>query len=274
MTSESMLIMKNVSKTFNSGTVNEKCALDQVELTLKRGDFATIVGSNGAGKSTLFNAITGAFFVDKGLIMLDGEDITYCKEHVRSKVIGHLFQDPLKGTAPHMTIEENMALAYLRASTSKNAYFSRIKAADKKKFREHLALLEMGLEDRMKNPVGLLSGGQRQALTLLMATMVTPKILLLDEHTAALDPATAEKVLNLTKQIVAKRQITCLMVTHNMQQALELGNRTLMMDGGRIVLDVSGDMRASMTVEDLLNEFARRAGKELDNDRILATVKQ
>lgn len=274
MTSESMLIMKNVSKTFNSGTVNEKCALDQVELTLKRGDFATIVGSNGAGKSTLFNAITGAFFVDKGLIMLDGEDITYCKEHVRSKVIGHLFQDPLKGTAPHMTIEENMALAYLRASTSKNAYFSRIKAADKKKFREHLALLEMGLEDRMKNPVGLLSGGQRQALTLLMATMVTPKILLLDEHTAALDPATAEKVLNLTKQIVAKRQITCLMVTHNMHQALELGNRTLMMDGGRIVLDVSGDMRASMTVEDLLNEFARRAGKELNNDRILATVKQ
>ena len=274
MTSESMLIMKNVSKTFNSGTVNEKCALDQVELTLKRGDFATIVGSNGAGKSTLFNAITGAFFVDKGLIMLDGEDITYCKEHVRSKVIGHLFQDPLKGTAPHMTIEENMALAYLRASTSKNAYFSRIKAADKKKFREHLALLEMGLEDRMKNPVGLLSGGQRQALTLLMATMVTPKILLLDEHTAALDPATAEKVLNLTKQIVAKRQITCLMVTHNMHQALELGNRTLMMDGGRFVLDVSGDMRASMTVEDLLNEFARRAGKELDNDRILATVKQ
>ena len=273
MTSENMLIMKNVSKTFNPGTVNEKCALDQVELTLKSGDFATIVGSNGAGKSTLFNAITGAFFVDKGLIMLDGEDITYRKEYVRSKVIGHLFQDPLKGTAPHMTIEENMALAYLRASTSKNAYFSRIRAADKRKFREHLALLEMGLEDRMKNPVGLLSGGQRQALTLLMATMVTPKILLLDEHTAALDPATAEKVLNLTKQIVAERQITCLMVTHNMHQALELGNRTLMMDGGRIVLDVSGDVRKGMTVEDLLSEFAKRAGKELDNDRILATVR-
>lgn len=273
MTSENMLIMKNVSKTFNPGTVNEKCALDTVSLTLKSGDFATIVGSNGAGKSTLFNAITGAFFVDKGLIMLDGEDITYRKEYVRSKVIGHLFQDPLKGTAPHMTIEENMALAYLRASTSKNAYFSRIKAADKKKFREHLALLEMGLEDRMKNPVGLLSGGQRQALTLLMATMVTPKILLLDEHTAALDPATAEKVLNLTKQIVAERQITCLMVTHNMHQALELGNRTLMMDGGRIVLDVSGDVRKDMTVDDLLSEFAKRAGKELDNDRILATIK-
>lgn len=273
MTSENMLIMKNVSKTFNPGTVNEKCALDEVSLTLKSGDFATIVGSNGAGKSTLFNAITGAFFIDRGLIMLDGEDITYRKEYVRSKVIGHLFQDPLKGTAPHMTIEENMALAYLRASTSKNAYFSRIKAADKKKFREHLALLDMGLEDRMKNPVGLLSGGQRQALTLLMATMVTPKILLLDEHTAALDPATAEKVLNLTKQIVAERQITCLMVTHNMHQALELGNRTLMMDGGRIVLDVSGDVRKDMTVDDLLSEFAKRAGKELDNDRILATIK-
>lgn len=272
MTNENMLIMKNVSKTFNPGTVNEKCALDNVELTLKKGDFATIVGSNGAGKSTLFNAITGAFFVDKGLIMLEGEDITYQKEHVRSKVIGHLFQDPLKGTAPHMTIEENMALAYLRASTTKNAYFSRINAADKRKFREHLALLGMGLEDRMKQPVGLLSGGQRQALTLLMATMVTPKILLLDEHTAALDPATADKVLGLTREIVSQRQITCLMVTHNMHQALELGNRTLMMDSGRIVLDVSGSIRQSMTVEDLLSEFAKRAGKELDNDRILATV--
>jgi putative ABC transport system ATP-binding protein len=264
-----MLIMKNVSKTFNPGTVNEKCALNSVDLELKRGDFATIVGSNGAGKSTLFNAITGAFFADKGLIMLDGNDITYEKEHVRSKVIGHLFQDPLKGTAPHMTIEENMALAYLRASTSKNSYFSRIKQSDKKMFREQLALLEMGLEDRMKQPVGLLSGGQRQALTLLMATMVTPKILLLDEHTAALDPATAEKVLMLTKQIVAQRNITCLMVTHNMHQALDLGNRTLMMDSGRIVLDVSGKEREHMTVDDLLNEFAIRAGKELDNDRIL-----
>ena len=245
-----MLIMKNVSKTFNPGTVNEKCALKNLNLELKDGDFATIIGSNGAGKSTLFNAITGAFFIDRGLIVLDGEDITYQKEHVRSKVIGHLFQDPLKGTAPHMTIEENMALAYLRAKTSKNAYFSRINAADKAKFREHLALLDMGLEDRMKQPVGLLSGGQRQALTLLMATMVTPKILLLDEHTAALDPATA-------------------MVTHNMHQALELGNRTLMMDSGNIILDVSGEKRAGMTVEDLLEQFAVCAGKRLDNDRIL-----
>lgn len=264
-----MLVMRDVSKTFNPGTVNEKCALKNLNLTLKQGDFATIVGSNGAGKSTLFNAITGAFFADKGLIMLDGEDITYQKEHVRSKVIGHLFQDPLKGTAPHMTIEENMALTYLRTTTSKNAYFSRIKAADKKKFREQLALLDMGLEDRMKQPVGLLSGGQRQALTLLMATMVTPKILLLDEHTAALDPATAEKVLNLTKKIVSEQNITCLMVTHNMHQALELGNRTLMMDSGNIVLDVSGEEREKMSVDDLLEQFAVRAGKALDNDRIL-----
>ena len=264
-----MLVMRDVSKTFNPGTVNEKCALKNLNLTLKQGDFATIVGSNGAGKSTLFNAITGAFFADKGLIMLDGEDITYQKEHVRGKVIGHLFQDPLKGTAPHMTIEENMALAYLRTTTSKNAYFSRIKAADKKKFREQLALLDMGLEDRMKQPVGLLSGGQRQALTLLMATMVTPKILLLDEHTAALDPATAEKVLNLTKKIVSEQNITCLMVTHNMHQALELGNRTLMMDSGNIVLDVSGEEREKMSVDDLLEQFAVRAGKALDNDRIL-----
>ena len=154
-----MLVMKNVSKTFNPGTVNEKCALKNLDLTLKRGDFATIVGSNGAGKSTLFNAITGAFFADKGLIMLDGEDITYQKEYIRSRVIGHLFQDPLRGTAPHMTIEENMALAYLRASTSRNAYFSRVGSADKKTFREQLSLLDMGLEDRMKQPVGLLSGG-------------------------------------------------------------------------------------------------------------------
>lgn len=269
-----MLIMKNVSKTFNPGTVNEKCALKNLNLELKDGDFATIIGSNGAGKSTLFNAITGAFFIDRGLIVLDGEDITYQKEHVRSKVIGHLFQDPLKGTAPHMTIEENMALAYLRAKTSKNAYFSRINVADKAKFREHLALLDMGLEDRMKQPVGLLSGGQRQALTLLMATMVTPKILLLDEHTAALDPATAKKVLDLTRQIVAERKITCLMVTHNMHQALELGNRTLMMDSGNIILDVSGEKRAGMTVEDLLEQFAVCAGKRLDNDRILFSQAQ
>ncbi len=264
-----MLKLNNISKTFNPGTVNEKKALDQVSLHLADGDFATIIGSNGAGKSTMFNAITGAFLVDEGNIILGGKDITFAREHVRSKVIGHLFQDPLLGTAPHMTIEENMALAYLRAGTSRYAYFSRISSADKKKFREQLSLLEMGLEDRMKQPVGLLSGGQRQALTLLMATMVTPKILLLDEHTAALDPATAEKVLKLTKEIVAQRKITCLMVTHNMQQALELGNRILMMDSGRIVLDIRDEEKAGMTTDDLLEQFRVNVGKKLDNDRIL-----
>ena len=264
-----MLTIENISKTFNAGTVNEKKALDKVSLHLADGDFATIVGSNGAGKSTLFNAITGYFYVDEGEIILDGEDITYQKEYIRSKVIGHLFQDPLKGTAPHMTIEENMALAYLRASTAKHAFFSRISRKEKQKFKEQLALLNMGLEDRMKQPVGLLSGGQRQALTLLMATMVTPKILLLDEHTAALDPATADKVLELTRQIIAERKITCLMVTHNMHQALELGNRTLMMDGGSIVFDVQGAEREKLTVDDLLKQFQICAGKQLDNDRIL-----
>lgn len=264
-----MLELKHIEKTFNPGTVNEKKALNDVNLHLKPGDFATIVGSNGAGKSTLFNAITGAFFIDRGQIILDGEDITYKKEHLRSKEIGHLFQDPLLGTAPSMTIEENMALAYLRASTSRHDYFSRIRPADKKKFKEQLSLLDMGLEDRMKQPVGLLSGGQRQALTLLMATMVTPKILLLDEHTAALDPATAKKVLDLTKKIIAERKITCLMVTHNMHQALELGNRTLMMDSGTIVFDVEGDVRAQLTVDDLLEKFRINAGKRLENDRIL-----
>ena len=267
--SENMLVLKNITKTFNPGTVNEKCALDGVNLTLKKGDFATIIGSNGAGKSTLFNAITGSFFIDRGLVVLDGEDITYQKDYQRSRVIGHLFQDPLRGTAPHMTIEENMALAYLRSSKSKNAYFSRINNKDKEKFREQLALLGMGLEDRMKQPVGLLSGGQRQSLTLLMATFVTPKILLLDEHTAALDPATAEKVLKLTKDIVAERNITCLMITHNMNQALDLGNRTLMMDSGRIVADVAGAEREGLTVEDLLVKFKENANKVLDNDRIL-----
>lgn len=266
-----MLQLKHIEKTFNPGTVNEKRALTDLNLGLKDGDFATIVGSNGAGKSTMFNAITGAFYVDEGQIILDGEDITYKKEYLRSHEIGHLFQDPLRGTAPGMTIEENMALAYLRAKTMRNQYFSRINKADKEKFREQLALLDMGLEDRMKQPVGLLSGGQRQALTLLMATMVTPKILLLDEHTAALDPATAAKVLALTRQIIAERKITALMVTHNMHQALELGNRTLMMDAGSIIFDVSGAEREKLTVDDLLEKFKENAGRQLDNDRILTS---
>ena len=251
-----MLQLNDLHKTFNPGTVNEKVALNGVSLQMEAGDFATIVGSNGAGKSTLFNAITGGFIADEGSILLGGQDITFAPE-------------PLKGTAPNMTIEENLALAYLRAGTAPNAIFSRISRKDKALFREKLALLDMGLEDRMKQPVGLLSGGQRQALTLLMATLVTPKLLLLDEHTAALDPATAEKVLALTKSIVAEKKITCLMVTHNMHQALELGNRTLMMDAGRIVFDVKGAARSKMTVDDLLEKFRENAGKNLDNDRIL-----
>lgn len=263
-----MLDLKNLSKTFNPGTVNEKVALQGVSLHLEEGDFATIVGSNGAGKSTLFNAIAGGFIPDTGTITLDGKDITFQPDYRRSKVIGRMFQDPLKGTAPHMTIEENLALAFLRASRQTSP-FSRITKADRALFAEKLSALGLGLEERMKQPVGLLSGGQRQALTLLMATLVTPKLLLLDEHTAALDPATADKVLELTKQIVAEHHITCLMITHNMHDALTLGNRTLMMDGGRIVLDIGGAERAHMTVPELLERFAANAGHALDNDRIL-----
>ena len=255
----------NISKTFNPGTVNEKTALSGVNLHLAPGDFVTILGSNGAGKSTLFNAIAGSFLPDGGTITLEGKDITKLPDYKRSKFIGRLFQDPLRGTAPNMTIEENLALAYLRASHGRSP-FSMITAADRKGFREKLAQLELGLEDRMESMVGLLSGGQRQALTLLMATLVTPKILLLDEHTAALDPGTAEKVLNLTKQIVAENNITCLMITHNIASALELGNRTILMRNGNIALELDDSQRKGMTVEDLLSVFRNQG---LDNDRIL-----
>lgn len=266
-----MLELKNISKTFNPGTVNEKLALQKIDLDLKDGDFATIVGSNGAGKSTMFNAIAGEFIADTGTITLDRQDITFMPDYRRSKYIGRMFQDPLRGTAPHMTIEENLALAYLRASGHTSS-FSRISKKDREVFAEKLSALGLGLEDRMKQPVGLLSGGQRQALTLLMATLVTPKLLLLDEHTAALDPGTAEKVLELTKKIVAENRITCLMITHNMHDALTLGNRTLMMDHGRIVLDVADEERAHMTVDGLLQRFAENVGHALDNDRILLSA--
>ncbi len=269
-----MLNISHISKTFYPGTVNEKRAMVDLSLTLEDGDFATIVGSNGAGKSTLFNAIAGSFYVDDGYIELDGEDITYVKEHVRSQYIGRLFQDPLMGTAPNMTIEENLSVAYLRASQKERGIFSRTTRKEKAYFREQLSQLNMGLEDRMEHPVGLLSGGQRQALTLLMATVVTPKILLLDEHTAALDPATASKVMDLTSRIIKESHITCLMVTHNMNQALEAGNRTLMMDSGQIVFDVKGEERSKMTVEDLLKKFAEGAGRALDNDRILLSSEE
>lgn len=263
-----MLEIKNVYKTFHPGTVNAKTAISGLSLKLEEGDFVTIIGSNGAGKSTLFNAIAGAFYVDEGNIELDGKDITFVPEYKRSRNIGRLFQDPMGGTAPGMTIEENLSLSYLRASKGSNP-FSRITKKDKEIFREKIKTLNMGLEDRMNQSVGLLSGGQRQALTLLMATMVTPKLLLLDEHTAALDPGTAEKVLNLTKEIVEREHITCMMITHNMHQALELGNRTFMMSDGKIVLDVRDEEREKMTVEDLLLRFREGAGRRLDNDRIL-----
>ena len=259
-----MLTLSHISKPFNPGTVNEKKALTDLSLHLEPGDFVTIIGSNGAGKSTLFNAVSGSFFTDSGSIVLDGRDITFQPEYQRARIIGRLFQDPMRGSAPGMTIEENLALA-----AGSGGWFSRMTRSDRQRFRDRLALLNMGLEDRMKQPVGLLSGGQRQALTLLMATMVPPKLLLLDEHTAALDPATAEKVLEITKQVVAEHHITTMMVTHNMQDALELGNRTLMMDSGNIVLDIGGEERKGLTVEDLLERFRAGAGKKLDSDRIL-----
>ena len=260
-----MLKINNISKTFNPGTVNEKKALSNLSLHLEKGDFVTILGSNGAGKSTLFGAIAGSFPVDEGDIRLDGQNITSQPDFKRSKFIGRLFQDPLKGTAPNMTIEENLALAYMRAS-SHTSPFSMISKADRADFRERLAQLELGLEERMDHPVGLLSGGQRQALTLLMATLVTPKLLLLDEHTAALDPATAEKVLALTEKIVRENNITCLMITHNIPSALSLGNRTIMMNNGQIVLELSGERRANITTEELLKAFHEQG---MSNDRIL-----
>ena len=260
-----MLKLNHISKTFAPGTVNEKRALNDLSLHLAPGDFVTVLGSNGAGKSTMFNAIAGTFQPDTGTVILDGKDITRLPDYKRSKFIGRMFQDPLKGTAPNMTIEENLALAYLRASKARSP-FSMVSSAERKEFREKLAQLGLGLEDRMDTVVGLLSGGQRQALTLLMATLVTPKLLLLDEHTAALDPATAEKVLALTKQIVADNAITCLMITHNVQSALQLGNRTIMMKDGQIVMELSGTRRSTITTDELLKAFHDHG---VDNDRIL-----
>ena len=259
-----MLKITDISKTFNPGTVNEKQALSHLSLTVNDGDFVSIIGSNGAGKSTLFNAIAGSFLTDEGSIFLDGEDITLTPEHVRAKSIGRLFQDPLKGTAPDMTIEENLALA-----AGKGGWLSRISKKEKADLRERVALLNMGLEDRMDAQVGLLSGGQRQALTLLMATINPPKLLLLDEHTAALDPATSEKVIELTERIAKEEKLTCLVITHNMKSALQQGNRTLMMESGNIIFDISGKEREKMTVEDLLLRFKSKSGHELDNDRML-----
>ena len=259
-----MLELKSISKTFNPGTVNEKCALHNLSLSVPDGDFITIIGANGAGKSTLFGAISGSFLTDSGEILLDGQNVTFWPEHQRAKVIGRLFQDPMRGSAPGMTIEENLALA-----AGRGGWLGQIRHRDREYFREQLRELDMGLEDRLRQPVGLLSGGQRQALTLLMATIAKPKLLLLDEHTAALDPGAAEKILAMTARIAAEQKLTCLMVTHNMRAALALGNRTLMMNNGRIVLDVSGAERAHMEVDDLVERFKSGTGAALDNDRML-----
>ena len=255
-----------LKKTFLKGTPNEKKALDNISLQVEQGEFITLLGSNGAGKSTLFNAILGKFGLDKGKILLDGEDITKMKDYRRALNIGCLYQDPLRGTAPNMTIEENLALAYTRKA---NPSFFAVNRRDSAYFRDLLKSLDLGLEDRLKTKMGLLSGGQRQAASLLMATIAEPRLLLLDEHTAALDPATAEKVMQLTKRIVSEQKLTCLIITHNMVSALETGNRTVLMDDGRIVLDVSGPERESLTVPKLLEQFRLKSGKDLDNDRIL-----
>ena len=260
-----MLKLTNITKTFAPGTVNQKTALCGIDLHLAPGDFVTVLGSNGAGKSTLFSAIAGSIRPDTGSVILDGQDVTALPDYKRSKYIGRLFQDPLKGTAPNMTIAENLALAYLRSS-GRHSPFSMVSAAERREFRDRLSQLGLGLEDRMDSPVGLLSGGQRQALTLLMATLVTPKLLLLDEHTAALDPATAEKVLELTKSIVAQNRITCLMITHDISSALQLGNRTIIMNAGKIVGELDGPERANMDEGQLLEVFRRF---RLNDERLL-----
>lgn len=262
-----MLDITAISKTFHPGTPNARQALRQLSLHLEDGEFATIVGSNGAGKSTLFGAIAGSFYTDEGRILLDGTDLTFQPEHRRSRVIGRLFQDPMRGTAPHMTIEENLALAYLRASHG--SPFRRITAKDRERFRSQLAQLDMGLEDRMHQPVGLLSGGQRQALTLLMATLRKPKLLLLDEHTAALDPKTAAKVMELTERMVTEEKLSTLMITHNMRDAIRYGNRLIMLHAGRIILDISGQEKKDLTVPELLEMFARASGNEFSGDRAI-----
>ncbi len=262
-----MLKLQNINKTFNKGTASAKQAINNLSLQLNPGDFISIIGSNGAGKSTVFNAIGGSFLVDSGHIFLENEDITFMPEHKRARQIGRLFQDPLRGTAPNMTIEENLALVYLRANKHRSIFGITNKERDF--FRTKLAELDLGLENRLKSKVGLLSGGQRQALTLLMATMITPKLLLLDEHTAALDPATADKVLTLTEKIVATGQITTMMITHNIASALTLGNRTVMMNNGQIILDISGEERTKMTVPQLLELFKEKSQVTLDDDRIL-----
>lgn len=256
-----MLEIKNVYKTFNAGTVNEKVALQDLNLTLEDGDFVTVIGGNGAGKSTMLNAVAGVWPIDMGKILIDGQDVTRLSEHQRAKYIGRVFQDPMMGTAATMGIEENLALAARRGVT--RSLKVGITKKEREEYHELLKTLDLGLEDRMTSKVGLLSGGQRQAVTLLMATLKKPKLLLLDEHTAALDPKTADKVLQITEEIVARDKLTTLMVTHNMKHAIQYGNRLIMMDAGKVVVDIRGEEKKNLTVRDLLEKF------KIDNDRML-----
>ena len=262
-----MLDLKNIRKTFNSRTVNEKVALNGVNLHLNEGDFVTMIGGNGAGKSTLLNAIAGVWPIDQGSIVLAGEDITKLPEHKRAALLGRVFQDPMMGTAATMQIEENLAIAARRGK--KRTLKVGITRDEREEYREKLKVLGLGLESRLTVKVGLLSGGQRQALTLLMATLNAPKLLLLDEHTAALDPKTAAKVLEITESIIAEKRLTAMMVTHNMNDAIRLGNRLIMMDEGRVVVDVSGEEKKHLHKADLLELFEKAAGKELAGDRTL-----
>ena len=262
-----MLDIISISKTFNPGTINEKHALTRLDLKLEDNDFVTVIGGNGAGKSTLLNAIAGVWPLDEGKILLDGEDITRLPEHKRAKNIGRVFQDPMMGTAPDMQLEENLALAMRRGN--RRGLKWEITNAEREEYYEKLKELGLGLEDRMKVKVGMLSGGQRQAITLLMATLRKPKLLLLDEHTAALDPTTAAKVLELSDKLVSENRLTTLMITHNMKDAIRHGNRLIMMNEGNIILDISGEEKKHLTKQDLLDKFAEVAGKQEETDEVL-----
>jgi len=262
-----MLSVNNIYKVFNPGTVNEKLALEGVNLTLEEGDFVTLIGGNGAGKSTLLNVIAGVYPVDQGTIIIDGIDVTKLPEHKRASFLGRVFQDPMMGTASNMGIEENLALAYRRGL--KRTLRWGIKNKERELYKELLKTLDLGLEDRLTTKVGLLSGGQRQALTLLMATLKKPKLLLLDEHTAALDPKTAQKVLEQTDKLIAENNLTTLMIAHNMKDAIKHGNRLIMMHDGKIILDIKGEEKKNLTVEDLLQRFGKASGEEFANDRAL-----
>lgn len=262
-----MLEIKNIWKTFNVGTINQKTALSNVSLSLEEGDFVTVIGGNGAGKSTMLNAIAGTWYVDQGSISIDGTDVTKMPEYKRAKFLGRVFQDPMMGTAASMRIDENLALALRRGKT--RGLGSGITAHEREEYKELLKTLDLGLEDRLTSKVGLLSGGQRQAVTLLMASLKKPKLLLLDEHTAALDPKTAAKVLATTDEIIERDHLTSLMITHNMKDAIAHGNRLIMMDKGHIILDIKGEEKKKLTVDDLLQKFAVASGEELDNDRMM-----